>query len=69
MIGITEWIWIVIIAIIVIVLGKNSPKLARKAGKTVSEVQSGVLESSKEFVEGMREGKETIQEIKKEIKK
>ena len=69
MLGTWEIVLIILAITVVVILGKNSPKLSRKAGQTLGEVSNGVKESSKEFLEGLNETKKTIKEVKEDIKK
>ena len=69
MLGTWELVGIGVIIIMVIIAGKNSSKIARKVGKNVGEIQEGLSSSSKEFIEGLKEAKNNMDEIKQEVNK
>jgi sec-independent protein translocase protein TatA len=65
--GTTEWIIILIIA--VIIFGKRLPEVARNLGRSVSDFKKGMKDASETKDDVANEAKNAIDDVKKEISK
>ena len=60
----TEWIWIVLVAVIFLFGSKKVPEVARSLGKAIGEFQKGRAEIEKEIKSATDNVKDTNEEIK-----
>ena len=65
--GTTEWIIILIIA--VLIFGKRLPEVARNLGRSVSDFKKGMKDASETKDDAANEVKNAIDDVKKEISK
>ena len=66
MLSILQAVGVVLALVIVVTVikktGKNAPALSRKAGKAVAQIGTDTLEVTKEFREGLKEGRAAMKE-------
>ena len=65
-IGGTEWIWVLVVVVVLIFGAGKIPELARNIGKATGEFQKGKLEIEKEIAQAAKELDKTPERLKLE---
>jgi sec-independent protein translocase protein TatA len=65
-IGGTEWIWVLVVVVVLIFGAGKIPELARSVGKATGEFQRGKLEIEKEIAQAAKELDKTPERLKLE---